>query len=318
MSPDKKKCDGLCPGGQCIKRGRSTSCAFSSHKRLYGRQRRWPKDIDLTIPLPTQDDVIEAENSPFELLAYAAQVRSESAPDTHRLQSFFYHESYHFTLIRLYMLGDCRRNGAYLNLGIAISAAKSLGCHQPEAAFSQTTNSSEDRSDLIRATPDKCQQLGLYESARAFSILKRTVLEIYAKHSTPLLLLQDLSRQLREMGTKLPIELRSINPSAFSEHKCPKTRQLIIRNASVAYNYYFSIMLLTRPFLISFPRAKYDKSPGTPQNREQRASREDSSKVDISVIFGAMTSYDTALKTIWLLHELYLPGILYNNKPLVV
>lgn len=120
------------------------------------------------------------------------------------------------------------------------------------------------------------------------------------------------------MGTKLPIELRSINPSAFSEHKCPKTRQLIIRNASVAYNYYFSIMLLTRPFLISFPRAKYDKSPGTPQNREQRASREDSSKVDISVIFGAMTSYDTALKTIWLLHELYLPGILYNNKPLVV
>lgn len=144
------------------------------------------------------------------------------------------------------------------------------------------------------------------------------MLEIYAKHSTPLLLLQDLSRQLREMGTKLPIELRSINPSAFSEHKCPKTRQLIIRNASVAYNYYFSIMLLTRPFLISFPRAKYDKSPGTPQNREQRASREDSSKVDISVIFGAMTSYDTALKTIWLLHELYLPGILYNNKPLVV
>lgn len=47
-------------------------------------------------------------------------------------------ESYHFTLIRLYMLGDCRRNGAYLNLGIAISAAKSLGCHQPEAAFSQS------------------------------------------------------------------------------------------------------------------------------------------------------------------------------------
>lgn len=62
---DKKKCDGLCPCGQCIKRERSTSCAYSSHKRLYGRQRRWPKDVDMTIPVPTQNDVVEAENSPF-------------------------------------------------------------------------------------------------------------------------------------------------------------------------------------------------------------------------------------------------------------
>jgi hypothetical protein len=38
-----------------------------------------------------------------------------------------------FILISLYMLGCSRRNGAYLNLGIAISAAKSLGCHRHEA-----------------------------------------------------------------------------------------------------------------------------------------------------------------------------------------
>ncbi|UKZ86516.1 uncharacterized protein TrAFT101_002342 [Trichoderma asperellum] len=507
---DKKKCDGLCPCGQCIKRERSTSCAYSSHKRLYGRQRRWPKDVDMTIPVPTQNDVVEAENSPFGrtnlesrrppghghdernspvgkyivipklpntmrdtkgremylgdcaalsflqniqeliqgeqelanaakdlsslsvleevestdsesvlaysnanlsdlealtcgildimdrstiddllsrwisgnisvtsssaallylVLAYAAQVRSESAQDTHRSQSFFYHgrrialielteyptmeTAQAFTLISLYMLGCCRRDGAYLNLGIAISAAKSLGYHRPEAAFSQCeedkrlrkriwrtlcyhdlffcammgrapltsdTDSSEER-DTQRpdpSHPDKCQQLGLYESARAFSILKQTVLEIYTKHSAPLQLLQNLSRQLREMGTELPIELRSINPSAFPEHKCPKTRQLIIRNASVACSYYFSMMLLTRPFLIACIRAKYDKSPGAPQSCEQRASHEDSSKADTSIIFGAMTSYDTALKAIRLLHELYLSGILYNNMPLVV
>lgn len=87
------------------------------------------------------------------VLAYAAQVRSESAQDTHRSKSFFYHgrrlalmelteyptmeTAQAFTLISLYMLGSCRRDGAYLNLGIAISAAKSMGYHRSEAAFPQ-------------------------------------------------------------------------------------------------------------------------------------------------------------------------------------
>lgn len=61
---DKKKCDGLCPCGQCIKRERSGSCAYSSHKRLYGRQRRLPKNVDTAIPVSTQDDTRETENSP--------------------------------------------------------------------------------------------------------------------------------------------------------------------------------------------------------------------------------------------------------------
>lgn len=163
--------------------------------------------------------------------------------------------------------------------------------------------------------PDKCQQFGLYESARAFSILKQTVLDIYTKQSAPLELLHRLSRQLREMGTELPVELRSISPSAFPEHKCPRTRQLIIRNASVACNYYFSMMLLTRPFLIACLRAKYSKSPGTAQSPELGA---ESSEVDKTVKHGAMTSFDTALKTIQLLHELYVAGVLYNNMPLAV
>jgi hypothetical protein len=51
---DKKKCDGLCPCGQCIKRERSDSCTYSSHKRVYGRQRRLPKDVNIAISVPTQ------------------------------------------------------------------------------------------------------------------------------------------------------------------------------------------------------------------------------------------------------------------------
>ncbi|RFU77458.1 hypothetical protein TARUN_4761 [Trichoderma arundinaceum] len=188
------------------------------------------------------------------------------------------------------------------------------------APLTSATDSADedDRKSIDPNHPDKCQQLGLYESARAFSILKQTVLEIYTKHSAPLELLQQLSRQLREMGTELPLELRSISPSAFPEHKCPKTKQLIVRNASVACNYYFSMMLLTRPFLIACLRAKYNKSPGKSQSPEQGAGLEESSEIDRTIKHGAMTSFDTALKTIQLLHELYVAGVLFNNMPLVV
>lgn len=184
------------------------------------------------------------------------------------------------------------------------------------SAMNSAEEDDKQRPDLNH--PDKCQQLGLYESARAFSILKQTVLEIYPKHSAPLELLQRLSRQLRQMGAELPFELRSINPAAFSEHKCPKSRQLVIRNAAVACNYYFSMMLLTRPFLIAYLRAKKSKSPRTTQSPELRVGGEESSEIDKDVKHGAMTSFDTALKTIQLLHELYVAGVLFNNMPLVV
>ncbi|KAL7905440.1 hypothetical protein GGI35DRAFT_471665 [Trichoderma velutinum] len=511
---NKTKCDGLCPCSQCIKRERSTACSYSSHKRLYGRQRRWPKDVDADIPKPTQKDAKEAENLPFDhanphikqtplhdydekdgihiaipklpstmrdtkgqsmyygdcaalsflqniqeliqgeqeladaakelsslsvveevswtdgesvlaysnanlgdlkalvqafftstcgildimdrsyvenllscwingdisvtsssaailylVLAYASQVRSNSAQDYHRSQSFFYHgrrialleltehpsmeTTQAFMLISLYMLGSCRRDGAHLNLGIAISAAKALGYHRPEATFVQCEENKRLRRRIWRTLcyhdlffcammgraplaaavdsaeeeddpqpdpnhPDKCQQLGMYESARAFSILKQTVLEIYTKHSAPLERLQRLSRRLREMGAALPFELRSISPAAFPEHKCPKTRQLIIRNATVACNYYFSMMLLTRPFLIACLRAKYNKTPKSTQSPESNGGYQESSEVDKNVKHGAMTSFDTALKTIQLLHELYVNGVLFNNMPLVV
>lgn len=62
---NKTKCDGLCPCSQCIKRERSTACSYSSHKRLYGRQRRWPKDADADIPKTTEKDAKQANNSPF-------------------------------------------------------------------------------------------------------------------------------------------------------------------------------------------------------------------------------------------------------------
>jgi hypothetical protein len=82
----------------------------------------------------------------FLTFAIGAQARSAGTEDRHRAQYFFRRgreialleltdeprlETVHaFILISLYLLASSKRNAAHLNLGIAISAAKSLGIHQ--------------------------------------------------------------------------------------------------------------------------------------------------------------------------------------------
>jgi hypothetical protein len=96
----------------------------------------------------------------FLVLAYAAQTRSANRVDI-QLAQYYYHHGRQiallkltneprietvqaFVLISLYMLGCCQRNGSFLNLGIAISAAKSLGFH---------------RDDLNAASPESSSNL---------------------------------------------------------------------------------------------------------------------------------------------------------------
>lgn len=82
------------------------------------------------------------------ILAYAAQARSANIADAQRARYYYNHgrqiallqltdeprlETVQaFLLICLYMPARAQRNGAFLNLGIAISAAKSLGFHRDE------------------------------------------------------------------------------------------------------------------------------------------------------------------------------------------
>ena len=100
------------------------------------------------------------------MLAYAAQARCASTADLHRSQSFFHHgrqialleltnepkrETIQaFLLICLYMLGCSRRNGAHLNLGIAIGAARSLGYHQSACKFD---NDGDEQLKCVFAFP---------------------------------------------------------------------------------------------------------------------------------------------------------------------
>ncbi|KAH8805406.1 hypothetical protein F5884DRAFT_678776 [Xylogone sp. PMI_703] len=304
-------------------------------------------------------------------IALGAQVRSATEVDIQRAQTFYHHgrqialqeltnepsieTTQAFTLISLFMLGCSRRNGAFLNLGIAISAAKSLGLHHREtnaefpddesrlsmngihfiayrkriwrtiryhdlffcammgrtSSIITTDSSLEDLPELSRWTcPDFCQELGLLESARAFSFMEETVNHVYTKQSIPLGSLQRISQELKEASSKVPVELRTVSVAGSSPHSPRISRSNIIRNACVACNYYFSMMLLTRPFHITCLRAKYSYS------RLEGNSSE--TNVYSDIVHGAMTSIDSAVKTIQLLHELMVAEILFNNMPLAV
>lgn len=47
-----------------------------------------------------------------------------------------------FVLMAFYMLGECRRNSAFMYLGIAVQAALALGLHSKDS-FSKNLNTTE-------------------------------------------------------------------------------------------------------------------------------------------------------------------------------
>lgn len=59
-------------------------------------------------------------------------------------------------------------------------------------------------------SPEFCHELGLLESARAFSFMERTVSEVYTKQTVPLGLLQRISQELQEASSQVPDELRTV------------------------------------------------------------------------------------------------------------
>jgi hypothetical protein len=183
-----------------------------------------------------------------------------------------------------------------------------------------TTDSTVLDEQLLVSDPnslDFCQELGLLESARAFSFLERTVNEVYTKQTVPLGLLQQISQQLREASSKLPSELRTSAVSNSLAGARRRSQQHILRNASVACNYYFTMMILTRPFLITSLRAKCSQAMVSLSNINGRVNNFDA-QVYTDITHGATTSIDSAIKTIRLLHEVMLADMLFNNMPLAV
>lgn len=171
----------------------------------------------------------------------------------------------------------------------------------------------EPESDPCATYSDFGQEIALIESARAFAIMQRTVTEIYTKQSVSLGLLQQLARELQEASSNVHCELRSLSPANSLNQQC------ILRNAVVACNYYFSMVVLSRPFLIASLQAKISQTRAMLQRSIQKTSEyQRGSRLHDDIKQGAMTAIDSAIYTIQLIHELLVASMLFSNMPLVV
>jgi hypothetical protein len=189
-----------------------------------------------------------------------------------------------FTLITYYMIAACRRNAAFTNLGVGVRAAYALGIHRHETnnAFVHEEGISRERawktlrvcdlwlsasmgrppatsetvcnipsapidSELDRESSTVAAQVAS-AMLRICNIFERILVEVYSKKTVTLELARSISSQHRQWTQELPQMLRidglGGNDEAQGFGMSPRHGSRV-----VAMAYYYSIVLLTRPFL---------------------------------------------------------------------
>ncbi|KAL4981352.1 fungal-specific transcription factor domain-containing protein [Aspergillus falconensis] len=183
-----------------------------------------------------------------------------------------------YVLISMYMLGACRRNGAFMNLGIALRAAYAVGIHRRDANSLFTARERRARERVWKslrmmdlflsaslgrppATSDFDYDLREDEVSRREShltrdqlsttvvslcrIFERVLTEVYMRQVVSINLAENISNQHRAWVRTLPAFLQ-----LQTERLDSRTLEESLAAAHVFGSYYWSIILLTRPFLI--------------------------------------------------------------------
>ena len=183
-----------------------------------------------------------------------------------------------FLLMAFYMLGACRRNTAYMYLGIASRAAATLGLHirdsyaeldqikyqlrlkiwmslcimdmvvssilgRPSANAALRSDLDAFLADLQEDAPD--QDIAcLIASYKIVRIINEAVEKVYDnKAASPTVAEQFLDR-IESWSQQLPSSLQNASTSTSSQ-------KTTIATTHVSCLYYFAISLVTRPFLVS-------------------------------------------------------------------
>ncbi|KAH8433673.1 putative C6 transcription factor [Aspergillus melleus] len=193
-------------------------------------------------------------------------------PSSYTIQSY--------VLISMYMLGACRRNGAFMNLGIALRAAYAVGVHRRDANALFCTRERrvrervwkslrmmdlflsaslgrppatsdfdyESREDNLPIGEQQRLQPGEQLSLTVVSlsrIFERILTEVYMKQVVSLNVADTISNQHRAWVRNLPAFLQM-----QTERLETDSLETTLAAAHVFGSYYWSIILLTRPFLI--------------------------------------------------------------------
>ncbi|KAF4762748.1 hypothetical protein N7455_003593 [Penicillium solitum] len=186
-----------------------------------------------------------------------------------------------FLLMSFYMLGACRRNTAFMYLGVASRAAVALGLHaeSPGSISPDESDKSNERSRLwmslcildllvssILGRPSAISPLlpenrqepsdigdgppdpGLVASYRLSLILDEIINCIYSEKAASAQQADLLLCKLNGWCEYLP---RSLRTSSLGHKDQSTFREHTIGNMHVACSYHFAVILVTRPFLVS-------------------------------------------------------------------
>ncbi|KAJ5388851.1 hypothetical protein N7509_011392 [Penicillium cosmopolitanum] len=187
-----------------------------------------------------------------------------------------------FLLMSFYMFGACRRNAAFMYLGVAARSAVALGLHADSSGALSLTEKDErsrlwmslcvidllassilgrpaataallpeDRSELCRI-PRATAETGLVASYQLSLILEEIISRLYSEKAASTDTADFLLEKLNHWSERLPNSLRT--PCETEDSGAAQER--IIGNMHVACFYHFAVILVTRPFLISTLNAR--------------------------------------------------------------
>lgn len=235
-----------------------------------------------------------------------------------------------YALITMYMVTVCRRNGAFMNLGIAVRAAYALGLHRSDisglfearerrtrervwkslrildiflsASLGRPPATSEvDGGHVSWSKPSRDYEdiqidgLSLSAMLRICFIFERILNEVYCRREVTAHLVESISQQYREWTVEFPGSLKvdgleegDSSPSATMRHT--------IGISHLKTSYYWSIILLTRPFLV------FKVSTHLKQKRQEKVA-EDAALHSPTQTF-ADACVDSAVRSLEIVNEL--------------
>ncbi|KXH53402.1 hypothetical protein CNYM01_01147 [Colletotrichum nymphaeae SA-01] len=156
-----------------------------------------------------------------------------------------------FVLMAFYMFGACRRNSAFMYLGVATKAASVMGLHMAEQFQSL---SESERSLRIVDTLTEESELGMIRA-------------------------QQFLDEIRHWSKDLPTALRQRPKRGTAHSQHSQNREIAIGNIHVACTYYFGIILTTREFLIHHIMPRINKDTSLMDDHDDEGGGEDEKSV---------------------------------------
>jgi hypothetical protein len=240
-----------------------------------------------------------------------------------------------YVLITMYLLGASRRNAAFMYLGIAVRAAYALGIHRGDigSLFSPVEYTMRERlwkglrvldiflsSSLGRPlstseTRDSSAQENYSATNDLSSIFEAILTEVYAKRMVSTEVLERISEKHRRWASRFAEGLATDNIET-GDHLQSDGVTSRLPNIGLLHlkeSYYYSIMLLSRPFLIESVSRQISRAQ-VHANLDHEAAPSSSPSDHLL----AHACVDSAIRTIELLTPLLASESVPKRLPLVI